>query len=142
MQRAPKIMCAVCVSCPTIEGMPEKTKIATCSYCGTRTLMTLAEGKRYELVCSTCGAPLHDMQMLKNMASGDTKSPISNSSQESPFRMQALLPVFLRKRGDEKPEYKQHKKYDKRRRKKRRGLCFWVKEAIDEIEDEIEDIFD
>jgi len=104
--------------------------------------MTLAEGKRYELVCSTCGAPLHDMQMLSSMTNAGVQSSSVRHTQALPFKVQALLPVFLRKDREEKPEYKKRKKYDKRRRKKRRGLRYWFKEAIDEIEDEIEDIFD
>lgn len=39
------------------------TKIATCSYCGTRAALVLDRG-RHELACSSCGAPLHEMKML------------------------------------------------------------------------------
>jgi len=103
--------------------MPDKTKIATCSYCGTRALMTLSEGKRYELVCSTCGAPLHDMKMLSSIADAGTQSSTAKDKQIAPFKVQALLPMFMRERREEKPEYKKRKKYDKRRRKKRRRCC-------------------
>jgi len=39
-------------------------KVATCCYCGTRAALVLDKG-RHELVCSSCGAPLHDMKMLR-----------------------------------------------------------------------------
>jgi hypothetical protein len=40
-------------------------KIATCSYCGTRAALVLRGRERHELSCSACGAPLHEMKMLK-----------------------------------------------------------------------------
>jgi len=45
--------------------MYHPTKIATCCYCGTRATLTLKGNERHELACSNCGAPLHDMKMLK-----------------------------------------------------------------------------
>lgn len=42
-------------------------KIATCSYCGTRAALVL-DRDRHELVCSSCGAPLHEMKALKTDA--------------------------------------------------------------------------
>ena len=45
--------------------MPHNPKIATCCYCGTRAALTLKGRERHELACSNCGAPLHDMKMLK-----------------------------------------------------------------------------
>ncbi|MDA0963374.1 MAG: hypothetical protein O2898_10725 [Proteobacteria bacterium] len=36
----------------------------TCCYCGTRAALVLDRG-RHELACSSCGAPLHDMKMLR-----------------------------------------------------------------------------
>lgn len=40
-------------------------KIATCCYCGTRAALSLRGKERHELACSTCGAPLHEMKMLR-----------------------------------------------------------------------------
>ena len=40
-------------------------KIATCCYCGTRAALVLTGKDRHELACSSCGAPLHDLKMLK-----------------------------------------------------------------------------
>ncbi len=41
-------------------------KIATCCYCGTRAALVLTGTERRELACSSCGAPLHDLKMLKS----------------------------------------------------------------------------
>ncbi|TMV05709.1 hypothetical protein FGK63_16865 [Ruegeria sediminis] len=40
-------------------------KIATCCYCGTRAALVLRGETRRELSCATCGAPLHNLKMLK-----------------------------------------------------------------------------
>lgn len=45
--------------------MPHPTKIATCCYCGTRAALVLAGGGRHELACGSCGAPLHDLKMIR-----------------------------------------------------------------------------
>ena len=45
--------------------MYQPAKIATCCYCGTRAALTLKGRVRHELACSNCGAPLHEMKMLK-----------------------------------------------------------------------------
>ncbi len=49
-------------------GYPRK--IVTCCYCGTRAALVLDKG-RHELVCSNCGAPLHDLKMIPKAAKGD-----------------------------------------------------------------------
>ncbi len=40
-------------------------KIATCLYCGNRAALVLVGRERHELSCASCGAPLHDLKMLK-----------------------------------------------------------------------------
>lgn len=40
------------------------TKVATCSYCGSRAALVLSGDQRHELTCSNCGAPLHDMKQF------------------------------------------------------------------------------
>ena len=45
-------------------------KIATCCYCGTRAALILRGKERHELACSTCGAPLHEMKMLRDLTLG------------------------------------------------------------------------
>lgn len=44
------------------------TKVATCCYCGTRAALVLRGKDRHELSCSSCGAPLHNMKMLRSDA--------------------------------------------------------------------------
>ena len=44
--------------------MPQITKIATCTYCGTRAALVLKGNTRHELACQACGAPLHDLKRL------------------------------------------------------------------------------
>jgi hypothetical protein len=41
------------------------TKIATCTYCGTRAALVLTGETRHELACQACGAPLHDLKKLR-----------------------------------------------------------------------------
>lgn len=41
------------------------TKIATCSYCGTRAALVFGQKGRHELSCASCGAPLHELKMLR-----------------------------------------------------------------------------
>lgn len=45
--------------------MPDLTKIATCSYCGTRSVLHLSGRVQHELACSSCGARLHEMKHLR-----------------------------------------------------------------------------
>ena len=45
--------------------MPDLTKIATCSYCGTRSILRLTGKVQHELACSACGAKLHTMKPLR-----------------------------------------------------------------------------
>lgn len=47
--------------------MPTGHKIATCTYCGTRAALRLKKD-RHELACATCGAPLHELKMLRSDA--------------------------------------------------------------------------
>lgn len=54
--------------------MAYPTKIATCCYCGTRAALLLTGEERHELACSSCGAPLHDMKMLKKVRVQDNET--------------------------------------------------------------------
>jgi len=100
------------------------TKIATCCYCGTRAALVLRGRDRHELACSNCGAPLHDMKMLRADHAGVREtvrpSPVRNGPAADPARMP---------------------KYDPRRRKvkKRKGFG---RRFLEEAFDLIEDIFD
>ena len=65
-------------------------KIATCCYCGTRAALILRGKERHELACSSCGAPLRDLKMLRSDATGN-REPIrrqrSNPNRPAKRRM-------------------------------------------------------
>ena len=46
--------------------MIHQTKIATCCYCGRRTTLQLTARSGHELACGACGAPLHEMKLLRS----------------------------------------------------------------------------
>lgn len=99
--------------------MPHSTKIATCSYCGTRTVLKLTARHGHELACGSCGAPLHQMKALK---------------QSRPER--ARRPRRDHDGYGNRPSGPPRRKV---RRKPRKSL--W-KKAFEEAFDLIEDIFD
>ena len=94
------------------------TKIATCCYCGTRAALVLSGTERHELACSACGAPLHDLKMLKS---------------EHPGRRELVNPSNVRHTSKKKEKKKTPKK------RKRKSFADWF---MDEALDAIEDIFD
>ena len=96
------------------------TKIVTCCYCGTRAALVLKGTSRHELACSSCGAPLHDMKMLRKDRAGDRELVHPSPVRSSP-----------------KPE--KPKNYKKPKKKKRKGL---LKSVFEEAFDVLEDIFD
>lgn len=99
-------------------------KIATCCYCGTRAALVLRGRERQELSCSKCGAPLHNLKMLP-IQSARRAAPVTTSPRTKPKAVHPKQPH---------PRPRKVKKY-----KKSRGL--WGK-IVEEIWDEIEDIFD
>ncbi|MEO1001361.1 MAG: hypothetical protein AAFW69_12285 [Pseudomonadota bacterium] len=102
--------------------MEDRTKIATCCYCGTRAALVLDRG-RHELVCSACGAPLHSLKRM----------PVA-----APPKRAELRPA-----KPAKPAKKPKRDSDKRRKseKKKRWKSPLAKFA-DEAWDVVEDIFD
>ncbi len=97
-------------------------KIATCCYCGTRAALVLRGEVRHELSCASCGAPLHDLKMLRADHAGARSlvrpSPVRNTHRKAPSRA---------------------RDHDRRRRKKHP----WPgRRLLEEVWDEIEDIFD
>lgn len=97
--------------------MPRPTKIATCCYCGTRAALVLSGEVRHELACSACGAPLHDLKMLRTDRSGDRE----------------LTP---------RPSTKSAKPPKTRRSKSRKKRKSAFSKLFDDAFDVIEDIFD
>lgn len=100
--------------------MPDRTKIATCSYCGARTMLVPTAREGHELACASCGAPIHELKWLKSPAQ-KTKRPKAAPAQVA-FQ-----------------DYDRPVRKDKRRKKRRKPT--W-KKALEEAFDLVEDIFD
>jgi hypothetical protein len=97
--------------------MPQR-KIATCCYCGARAALVLTGRDRHELSCASCGAPLHDLKMLKTEHAQDRKTV-----RPSPLHDWTPPP------GQPAPPP----------RRRRKGFARWfVEEAFDLIEDIID----
>lgn len=108
--------------------MAQQTKIATCCYCGTRAALVLRGKSRHELACATCGAPLHDLKMLRSDRSGPRELV-----PPSPLRA-ARVPKKHRTEKDER-------RGDRRRSLSQRIMAeMWDK--ADDVFEEIFDIFD
>lgn len=97
-------------------------KIATCSYCSTRAALVLDRG-RHELICASCGAPLHEMKALHK----PVQRARTGRARPMPLPRQDYDP----ERGSERP--------NRKRRKPRKGLA---RKMLEEIWDVVEDIFD
>ena len=111
--------------------MPYGTKIATCCYCGTRAALVFNGKNRHELSCSSCGAPLHDMKMLRaDAVQTPGATPVG----------QANRPVS-RQQAVESPSgwSRKSERFGKKKKKKRKTLA---KRFFEEAFDVIEDIFD
>lgn len=96
--------------------MDPVTKIGTCCYCGTRALLSLEGTTRHELACASCGAPLHNLKQLKQP-----------SVEARPARAMG--------RPKAKATVKRTKTKKVEKPRKKRGWGYWIREAIDEIED-------
>tara|TARA_R110002111_G_scaffold38351_1_gene73038 strand:- start:195 stop:533 length:339 start_codon:yes stop_codon:yes gene_type:complete len=108
------------------------TKIATCCYCGSKTVLKLDRG-RHELACANCGAPLRDLKMLQ-------KEPLAKPA-VSHLTRSRRDPSGWPAPGSPQRKIKAGKKKRKRpaKRHKRSG---WIKELAEEVFDFVEDIFD
>ncbi len=105
--------------------MQHSPKIATCCYCGSRAALILGGEDRHELACSNCGAPLHELKMLKTDARGDRK---------------LVHPSLIR--TSNRPS-KAHRAEKSKPRKSRRSLKRRFKSSLWDIaEDVFEEVFD
>lgn len=100
--------------------MPDRTKIATCSYCGTRSVLDFSKGPRHELICTACGAHLSEMKPLRSDRTGKSSPP----------------------RRAPHPDPLPAKKARKSKPKKRKRSLKRLGEHFEDIFDVIEDIFD
>jgi len=112
--------------------MPHGHKIATCNYCGTRSVLVF-DRARHELTCAACGAPLHDMKAMPQVSekradrSGRRAAaggPVPSYPRETPpgYHARSARPAPRRAKG-----------------KPRKPL---FRRALEEVWDEIEDLFD
>lgn len=95
-------------------------KIATCCYCGTRAALSLRGKERHELACSNCGAPLHEMKMLRSDAVGERELVRPSRIRSEPHS-----------RGT-----------DLRRRKTKKKTRSLSQRFLEEVWDAAEDLFD
>ena len=103
------------------------TKIATCCYCGTRAALVLEGRGRHELACASCGAPLHEMKMLRKDKT-DRRAPAPARRGGAHSRPQTR-----------KTSHKSEKSGRSKIRKKRKSV---MRGVLGEVFDLIEDIFD
>ena len=104
--------------------MPHTSKIVTCCYCGSRAALVLKGRERHELACSNCGAPLHELKMLRADARGERELV-----RPSPLRMAEHKPKKSRKKA-------------KRGRSLSQRFMAELKDAAEDILDDVFDIFD
>tara|TARA_A100000171_G_C2072176_1_gene115273 strand:- start:330 stop:647 length:318 start_codon:yes stop_codon:yes gene_type:complete len=103
------------------------TKIATCCYCGSRTLLKPTARHGHELACGRCGAPLHEMKAMPVQERKAIAKPVKRSPQ----------PVARYRHDDDDDDDWDDR--PRRRRKRRKPL--WSR-ALEEAFDFVEDIFD
>lgn len=115
--------------------MPHQTKIATCCYCGTRAALVLRGRERHELSCAACGAPLHDMKMLRTEATRD--HPIERAPERKPRKPRGVTPLASWER-----ELRSGVTSGLKRRKKKKRKKSLASKLLSEAFDVIEDIFD
>ena len=96
--------------------MKENTKIATCCYCGARTILQLRARGGHELACGRCGAPLHEMKAM----------PVARAKPAKPAKSVAQPAKY----SDPKP-----RKSKRKSPKKAKGIGYWIGEALEEIVD-------
>lgn len=93
------------------------TKIATCCYCGTRSMLRLTARGGHELACGNCGAPLHEMKALR---------------EDRPRRPKRAQAAYRDYDDDDRP---------RKKKKPKRRKPMWSR-ALEEAFDFVEDIFD
>jgi hypothetical protein len=119
--------------------MPRATKIATCSYCGTRAALEF-DGRRHELVCTACGAPLHELKALRADAvepeAHRPPAPGAKGRRRDGRRVAPAPPAEVRGPA---PARVPPKALGKKKKRKRKSV---FRKALSEVVDAIEDIFD
>lgn len=108
-------------------------KMATCCYCGRRTVLANvdrpSDGKGHGLACGACGAPLRRMKAIRVDRPAGARPPQPASPQAQPVWAALMAEASGRAAGAA----------EARRKKRRKPI--W-RRALEEIWDEVEDIFD
>ncbi len=117
--------------------MHRNTKIATCCYCGSRTVLRL-DGARHELCCAQCGAPLHALKKLPVAATADVAGGKRSSDKRSSHE-DFLEASDSRRKPRKEAAPTRYKESKRKKRKKRKPLFHKV---FEEVADLIEDVFD
>lgn len=104
---------------------PGAVKLATCCYCGARTMLHAPDGPKRVLNCGACGAPLRQVKAV----------PVAAPSPKAPMQV-----------GRAKPPPRKRKR--SRRRSERVGSPVWsrlgrkIVRAVEDLVDELDDILD
>jgi hypothetical protein len=98
--------------------MPHGTKIATCCYCSSKTVLKLTARNGHELACGSCGAPLHEMKWLRVNPQPSVKRARPSADTRTAFAQERSRKPLKKKK---KPLWKR---------------------ALAEVFDVVEDIFD
>ncbi|NNE87810.1 MAG: hypothetical protein HKN27_07010 [Silicimonas sp.] len=109
------------------------TKIATCCYCGSRAALVLRGHERHELACANCGAPLHDLKMLRKDHDG-ARGTVRLSRARPAAHLKPAWDERERDGYDPRPRHTRRKP-----KKRRKSTARWL---LEEAWDVIEDIFD
>lgn len=112
--------------------------LITCCYCGAQDIFKIHKGKRRQLACLSCGAPMRKMAPIKvsEPASPPPAQPKPTPAPASDEKYKARYEKYKSKYK----KSKQHAAYHKKRKKKKG----WVAELWDDLDDifDIEDWFD
>lgn len=107
--------------------------LITCCYCGAQDVFKIHKGKRRQLACLSCGAPMRKMTPMKVTEPATPPTP-------APKPPQADYKAKYEKYKSKYKSSQRHGAYHKKRKKKKG----WVAELWDELDDifDVEDWFD
>ncbi len=112
-------------------GKLDQRKIATCCYCGNRSVLDLTARGGHELACGSCGAPLHLMKAMR--VDRETAPRRASAAQPARGGMQDLAAAGISLLGSAS------KSGDKARRKAAKRA---LKKKFGRGKDLVEDLFD
>ena len=112
--------------------------LISCCYCGAQDIFKIHKGKRRQLACLSCGAPMRKMSPVK-VAEAVTKPAPAPKPTPTPASNDAYRSKY-EKYKSKYEKSKRHAAYHKKRKKKKG----WVAELWDDLDDifDIDDWFD